>query len=83
MKKAKIILTSLAVVAVLGIAFAFKAKSFGPLILYTKNSAGVCNKVAPVTTPGSHSAVNATIIADAGATTDPAICTHGLTYGFE
>jgi len=83
MKKAQVVLTSLAIVAVVGAAFAFKAKSFGPNVLYTKNSAGVCNKVAPVTTPGAKSAANATIIADAGATTDAAICTHSLTYNLE
>jgi len=83
MKKAKIVLTSLAVVAVIGIAFAFKAKSFGPFVLYTKNSMGICNKVAPATSPGAKSAANATITADAGATTDVSICTHSLTYNLE
>jgi len=83
MKKAKIALTSLTVVAVIGIGFAFKAKSFGPNVLYTKNSAGVCNKVGPVTTPGIRSAGNATIIADVGETTDAAICTKSFSYNFE
>jgi len=83
MKKAKIVLVSLCIVAILGTTFALKAKSFGPNCLYTCNASKVCNKVAFVTAPGTMQASNATIIPCAGATTNWTICNHTIAYALE
>ena len=60
MKKAKVMLASLAIVAVLGSAFAFKAKTFIAHFIYTGTSSTTCtHKVTGAQIGGTATAVYA------------------------
>ncbi|WP_205514599.1 hypothetical protein [Longitalea arenae] len=51
MKKVKIMLTAVTIVAAVGGALAFKAQKFGAANAYCKSQSGACNKVIYQTTP--------------------------------
>jgi len=83
MKKVKIMLTAIAVLAVVGGALAFKAKTFGTVAIYKLNAAGTsCPLVASTfktwdnVNPASTVYTNATT-ADPGSSTTP--CTNTIT----
>ena len=82
MKRAKVMLTALAIFAVVGGAMAFKASKASQLFLYQKNAAGTaCPKIGLVNPnpSGTRFTSDYTTAIDQGATTALGVCTTTVT----
>lgn len=82
MKKAKFVVTAIAVVGIVGGALAFQAKR-GNATLFTYDGAACNASIQNVFAGGSLEALSATVTVTTATTIDPTLCQNPTFYGQE